>query len=297
MEKHLTIATLSILLSLTAASAVAATHPLNQPVGVAVDAHGNLYVANFGADQVLVYNFNYVQMTGKTVTKDQNGPVAVAFDVPGNVWVLGTGHPSRPDASLSEYSATGAVLFTTVGQFLLYDLTGFADSLAVDGNGDIWPATNFGSKINGGATVFAYPPVAALDGIPLTYLAGYSLVAIHGQWIAYGGSSSTVSWGLVSEVLAGRGLGVGGSESASASAMTFDSASNLYVVVPDGGGGAAVQIINVPAGGTPVNLLSLNFLPASIAVDYSRQRAYLSDTGANHIYVYSLATGALLYTI
>ena len=43
--------------------------PLNQPAGLAVDAAGNLYVANFGSNNILVYSPKYVQLPGKTIKK------------------------------------------------------------------------------------------------------------------------------------------------------------------------------------------------------------------------------------
>jgi DNA-binding beta-propeller fold protein YncE len=48
---------------LAAPLSFAATHPLNQPMGMAVDAKGNLYVANHGVNQILVYNSSSQQMT------------------------------------------------------------------------------------------------------------------------------------------------------------------------------------------------------------------------------------------
>lgn len=41
-------------------------------MGMAVDAKGNLYVANHGANQILVYNSSSQQMTSKTITKSQH---------------------------------------------------------------------------------------------------------------------------------------------------------------------------------------------------------------------------------
>src|SRR5215471_5784580 len=76
------------------------------PAGLALDARGNLYVANFNSNQVLVYNANYVQQPGKSITSEVNGPVGVAFDSKGNVYVAnwsgngGTG-------SITQYSPAG----------------------------------------------------------------------------------------------------------------------------------------------------------------------------------------------
>jgi hypothetical protein len=49
-------------------------------MGMAVDAKGNIYGANHGVNQILVYNSSSQQMTSKTITKGINGPMQLAFD-------------------------------------------------------------------------------------------------------------------------------------------------------------------------------------------------------------------------
>ena len=62
----------------------AAKLPLNGPQGLALDAKGNLYVANMGGNDVLVYSPAYAQ-TSKTITKDVIQPATVAIDGSGNI--------------------------------------------------------------------------------------------------------------------------------------------------------------------------------------------------------------------
>jgi DNA-binding beta-propeller fold protein YncE len=64
--KYFSVITALLLLSLTS---LAATKPLNSPQGLAVDAKGNLYVANNGGNQILIYGPAYAQMTAKTISK------------------------------------------------------------------------------------------------------------------------------------------------------------------------------------------------------------------------------------
>jgi DNA-binding beta-propeller fold protein YncE len=42
------------------ASTSFAVHNLKQPAGLAVDSGGNLYVANFGLNEILIYSPNYL---------------------------------------------------------------------------------------------------------------------------------------------------------------------------------------------------------------------------------------------
>ena len=78
-----------ILISLVflASASFAVTHPLSQPRGLAVDAKGNLYVANWAVNQILIYSPTYQQLTGRTITTGLNGPMQLTFDVQGNLWV------------------------------------------------------------------------------------------------------------------------------------------------------------------------------------------------------------------
>jgi DNA-binding beta-propeller fold protein YncE len=60
---------------------------LNKPLGVAVDAHANIYVGNNGRDNVEVYDFNGVKITtlGDGILRMPND---LAFDRQGNLYVV-----------------------------------------------------------------------------------------------------------------------------------------------------------------------------------------------------------------
>ena len=110
-----------------------ASTPLNAPSGLALDAMGNLYVANFNSDQVLVYNPNYVQQPGKSITSELSAPTGVAFDSKGNVYVANlTGNGGN--GSITQYSSSG-VLNT---RFSITDGISFPIAIAVDGVDDLY---------------------------------------------------------------------------------------------------------------------------------------------------------------
>jgi len=81
------IAATLLCLAVFVSASFAKTYPLNQPSGLAVATNGDLYVANEGGNEVLVYSANYSQIAGKTITQGINSPTAVAFDGQGNLWV------------------------------------------------------------------------------------------------------------------------------------------------------------------------------------------------------------------
>lgn len=78
---------------------------LSYPKGLAVDGSGNVYVANSGGNEILVYNPTYVQQTGKTITKNISNPSGVAFDTAGNLWVANYGTSNGgANGSVAEYT-------------------------------------------------------------------------------------------------------------------------------------------------------------------------------------------------
>ncbi|MBZ5683445.1 MAG: hypothetical protein LAP86_00290 [Acidobacteriia bacterium] len=66
-------ACIQLCLVVLASASFAATPPLSQPRGLAVDAKGNLYVANWAVNQNLIYNPTYQQLTGRTIKTGLNG--------------------------------------------------------------------------------------------------------------------------------------------------------------------------------------------------------------------------------
>jgi len=59
--------------------------PLNAPSGMIFDSYGNLYVANYGSNQILIYNLQLVQTS--SITQGLSGPNRLAFDSLGGLYV------------------------------------------------------------------------------------------------------------------------------------------------------------------------------------------------------------------
>src|SRR5579862_2437964 len=70
-----------------AITAFAANNPLNEPNGLAVDSKGNLYVANSGGNNIVVFNSKYQHLAAKTIVQGVFHPTGVAVDPMGNLWV------------------------------------------------------------------------------------------------------------------------------------------------------------------------------------------------------------------
>jgi DNA-binding beta-propeller fold protein YncE len=71
----------------------------------------------------------------------------------------------------------------------------------------------------------------------------------------------------------------------------------LYVAAQNGFGDTGIQFINVPAGGAPINNITLNYVPSGMAADSVHERLYVANSNTNQIQVYSTTTFQLLTTI
>lgn len=265
-----------LVLALAACQAWAAT-PLNTPYGLAVGAKGNLYVANYGGSEVLVYSPTYVQQTKKNITTGVSAPTGVAFDSLGNLYVS-----NAAPASLTEYDSTGKQIATITAS--LVDPV----SIAIDAMDDVW-------VLDGPQIIRMYAPDGTLVNVNSAVLAGdiTSSIAVHKRFWA-GGTTTVFAIGVAAFPL----TNYGGFEETLANpttAVTFDDASNLYAC----GSNGSVFVFN-PFANQTVTSLTVGFAATGAVVDTKRQRIYLSSSALNEIAVYSIASanfGTLLHTI
>jgi DNA-binding beta-propeller fold protein YncE len=257
---------------------------LKQPAGLAVDATGNLYVANFGFNNILVYSPKYVQLFNKTIKQNISGPEAVALDTFGNVWVANfTGNANGPSGYITEYTGVTQNTDATISN----DITGPL-YLAFDGLDNLW-------VLDDGMYVTVYSPTTAFAppsnllyefDTPLTTLTvGPGLMASGTSTNTYEDSSSVL--------LQGTGtIGMEVTYGLAAAAMASDNLGNIYSSDPSG----QVRIFPPNFGGAE-GFVSLGFKPRGMAVDNKNKRLYASNEAGNEIVVYSTVTGELLETI
>lgn len=117
---------------------------LDGPSGLVFDAHGNLYVANGGANQVLVYKEQLdasFHVTGLTETASiatgLSQPVRLAFDTAGDLYVANAA------------SGTVTVYDTSLNQILKGTISGLDRPLgvAVDASGNVYVANNGSNNV------------------------------------------------------------------------------------------------------------------------------------------------------
>jgi DNA-binding beta-propeller fold protein YncE len=109
--KTIIMATLALCLSSTANA------QLNNPNGLTFDKDGNLWVANYGANQVLEIDPSNGTVL-KTLTDYVNGPTRLAFDSLGNLWVANTTNPGTSELPLTHMATfTSPTMRKTTSSF------------------------------------------------------------------------------------------------------------------------------------------------------------------------------------
>jgi sugar lactone lactonase YvrE len=137
----------------------------NEPIALAFDAHGNLWVANNASSQVIEYSASQlttsgsptpaVTLTGAAILE----PLDVAFDSAGNLWVSNSAYFTNPDSTypqaagrIVEYAAAtlGASGSPTPATVINLPVRSFSPNpvgLAFDNSGNLWYADVYNSRI------------------------------------------------------------------------------------------------------------------------------------------------------
>jgi Bacterial Ig-like domain (group 2)/NHL repeat len=301
-----------------AGSASAGGPALNDPNDVKVGPNGDLYVANYGAGQVLVYQPNVSSQYASppsALTAGLVNPVRLAFGpsgtiVAGELFVADVGNNT-----VAVFNSEGDLLSNAV-------ITGLTRPLGVtvDGNGNVYVAENQGTTND--IKVFAYVagPTAApsllttqtqdASNPPVPFTAVGAL--------AYNGYDIVVGIGSPSEIgfYAAAQLSSASPPTPAQSPITsgisgpvglaFDSANNLYVsnyfansvTQYVAQAGTVPTYPTTPSGWAPTLPSGMSpalQTPQGVAVDASGN-IYIDNSANNFIYVYN-SSGAYQYTV
>lgn len=271
-----TISTALMSLFCFAAISVAATQPLNEPSGLALDSKGNLYVANYGANQVLVYGPDYQQLTSETITAELNGPTGVALDPLGNIYVSNIN-----SNTVNQYTPNRQINY----QFTNGITTPVA--IAVDGIGNLWVTNSSTLTLLGtdwGNVVLGSTSAAQIGA---NYLLG---VATGGGHFAVG-TDQGFEWDPIAFYLMYASTSEDPVANTTGAALAFDAKGNLYSGNIDG----SVDYYNWNTEKL-THFATVSYWPKGIVVDNARGRVYIADFTYSLIQVYS-TKGVLLETI
>jgi hypothetical protein len=280
------IATTLLCLAVLTSASFAKSNPLNIPRGLAVDAQGNLWVANAGTNSILAFNSGYKQLTSSTITESIVEPTGVAFDTLGNLWV--SNYYTGNVGAITEYVNGVQNSSATITEGI--DLP---TALTVDGLNNIWVVNYNNGSGNPSITVYesASPdqPPAVLAQTLSVLPPALGITIAPGGTLAYGSNGFTYYQPVTPALINGTLVSSYYFPQFNAAALT--SAGGLeYIATIDGS-------VYTAAGFVTNKLFQAPFTPYGIAVDTVRKRVYVSSGYSNSIAVYSSTTGALLHTI
>jgi DNA-binding beta-propeller fold protein YncE len=257
-----------------ATAGFAKTNPLSYPRGLAVDAKGNLWVANSGDNNILEFTPGYALHSAGTITQGVSNPTGVAFDLLGNLWVTNYGG----GGSVTEYTAGQQVTASTITNGILGP-----EAIAIDGLGNILVE-------NGFTNVTVYSQQAAFAAPSLSRTINLNQ-AVYGITVAEGnfaiGTNNGVFFGAETVVLNSGTLCCQYNPGDTGSAIAADSKGDMYIADING-----MVTIEVPPG-EYAPILQLPFSPSGIAIDSVRSRIYVSNYNGNSISVYSTSSALL----
>src|SRR5579864_6253079 len=159
-------------------SSFAATKPLNYPYGLALDAKGNLYVANSNGNDVLVYSPTYTQLTAKTITTNISSPTAVVIDPIGQIWIA-----NGTTNSVTQYSSAGV---QNTSNTITSGISN-PNAMALDGISNLWVQDGF-SSVTAYNTLFL--PNQQLVSYPAPTNVNFTGIGAYQGFIALGNNTN-----------------------------------------------------------------------------------------------------------
>jgi len=241
----------------------------SEPLGVAVDASGNVFVAdgNNNAVKEILAAGGYTT-TVNILATGLNGPAGVAVDASGNVFVADT-----YNNAVKEILAAGG--YTTTVNILATGLNGPA-GVAVDGSGNVFVADYNDNAVKEILAAGGYTTVNTLGS-------GFSQpfgVAVDGSGNVFVGDSTN---NAVKEILAAGGyttVNTLGSGFYEPQGVAVDASGNVYIADK---GNKAVKEILAAGGYTTINTLGSGFNgPSGVAVDASGN-VFVADSNNNAV--------------
>ncbi|WP_187142988.1 hypothetical protein [Terriglobus albidus] len=173
---------------------------LSNPRQTAIDASGNIYIADSSHDRVIKETLSNGSYTESTVGSGLSGPLGVAVDASGNVYIADSGHGALLKETLSGASYTQSTISSSAG---------VPWSIAVDASGNVFAADHQTGRLlkeapSGSSyiqstigTGLSQPSSVATDGTGNVYIADTGTNQVYKETLSGGAYvQSTLASGL-----------------------------------------------------------------------------------------------------
>jgi len=249
----------------------AAFAAMNGPTGLALDSKGNLYVANFGSNQIQVYATTHKQVKNKTITQGVSGPLSIAIDSQDQLWV-------------ANYSSNIVWVYSAGRPLTNYSNGVFSPTaIAVDPAGTIY-LVDAASTLNIYDPFFNIVNALSYDQVEPGSSALYGVAASRTGAVAFG-SNAAYSLTYAADVVGQSHTDYLGRIPVDGGRAIAFAGNDFYIGL---GNGTIMK--------NSKSLMTLPYIPSGMAVDGVRGYVYLSNNSANSVDMYSV-TGAYIGTI
>ena len=243
---------------------------LYSPTGIAIDASGDVWVANNGNYSVTELNSSGAAVAGSPFTGGGlHNPYAIAIDASGDVWVT-----NNSGNSVTKLDSTGAAV---AGSPFRGGGLSYPRSIAIDASGNAWvPNQNTSSvtELSSNGTAVASSP---FSGGGLDSPVGIAIDASGNAWVANEGSYSVSKLNSSGQSVPGSPFTGGGLFDPDA--VAIDVSGNVWVANTGGSNSITeLKLSGSPVVGSPYTGGGLSN-PGSIAIDGSGNVWVVSESG------------------
>ena len=200
---------------------------LSGPVGIAIDAIGNVWVANSSIEGGSGNSVTELNPSGAAVSPDTgftggglNDPVAIAIDATGNIWVANSGA-----SSVSELDPSGAPL--SPGDGFASNAGGVVSGIAIDAAGNVWGTDSGSGVVEFNASGSLISPSGGFSFTSGAQLVGIAVDPYGNIWAANNNGTDIAEFNPSGVLLSNAGFSGGGLFNPIA--MAIDGAGNVWV--------------------------------------------------------------------
>ncbi len=262
---------------------------LNGPYKVAIDAAGNVWVADAGSDSVSELDAATGFVTGSVFGPSGAGislPTGIAIDLGGNVWISNYNGDTITELTAASSYSTG-LNFAPTGAALNSPLR-----IALDASGNVWAANYDGDSMSEltASSNYATGLNFAPAGAALDYPTGIAVDSQSNLWAANYASNSVSELTASSNYATGLNFAPAAAMLSSPLSLALDSNGNVWVANRYGDSVGELLAGNYTSGNNFSPIGAEIYGPIAVALD-SANNVWVANTDGNNVSELTAASG------